>query len=93
MSNTPTQAESLLYRLEQAAGGTSLHINADKRDFMCFNQRGNNVSVSIDTLMLMLELGEFIGDIGEFIGEFIGEICSSAVFDSHLLYLFIHFGS
>ena len=28
LANTPAQAESLLYSLEQAAGG--LHVNADK---------------------------------------------------------------
>ena len=28
--NTPTQAESLHHRQEQAAGGIGLHVNADK---------------------------------------------------------------
>ena len=34
--NIPTQAESLLQILEQAAGGIGLHANADKMDFTCF---------------------------------------------------------
>ena len=32
--NTPTQAESLLHNLEQAAGGIGLHVNADKTGYM-----------------------------------------------------------
>ena len=39
--NSPAQAEWLLYSLEQAAGGIGLHINADKIEYMCFNQRGD----------------------------------------------------
>ena len=34
-SNTPTQAESLLHRLEKASGGIDLHGNADKTEYMC----------------------------------------------------------
>ena len=37
--NTPAQAETLLYGLERAAGGIGLHVNADKTEYMCFNQR------------------------------------------------------
>ena len=35
-----TQAESLLHRLGQTAGGIGLHINVDKMEHMCFNQKG-----------------------------------------------------
>ena len=41
IANTPTQAEPLLHNLERAAGGIGLHVNADKTEYMCFNQRGN----------------------------------------------------
>ena len=41
LANAPTQAESLLHCLEQAAGDISLHVNAD----MCFNQ---NEGVTLD---------------------------------------------
>ena len=41
LANTPAQAESLLHSLERAAGGIGLHVNADKTEFMCFNQRGD----------------------------------------------------
>ena len=41
LANSSAQAESLLHSLEQAAGGIGLHINTDKMEYMCFNQRGN----------------------------------------------------
>ena len=31
--------ESLQHSLEQATGGIGLHVNADKTEYMCFNQR------------------------------------------------------
>ena len=39
--NTPARAESLLHSLERAASGIGFHINADKIEYMCFNQRGD----------------------------------------------------
>ena len=41
LANTPTQAETLQHSLERAAGGICLHVNADKTECMCFNQRGD----------------------------------------------------
>ena len=38
LANTPTQAEILLLSLEKAAGSIGLHVNADKTEYMCFNQ-------------------------------------------------------
>ena len=40
LANSPTQAKSLLHSLKWAAGGIGLHVNADKTEYMCFNQRG-----------------------------------------------------
>ena len=34
-------AETLLHSLERAAAGIDLHVNADKTEYMCFNQRGD----------------------------------------------------
>ena len=39
LANTPAQVESLLHSLEWATGGIGLHINADKTEYMCFNQK------------------------------------------------------
>ena len=40
LANTPTQAKTLLHSLEQVAGGIGLHVNTDKTEYICFNQRG-----------------------------------------------------
>ena len=41
LANTPKQAETLLHRLERAAAGTGLHVNAHKIEYMCYNQTGD----------------------------------------------------
>ena len=41
LANTPTQAETLLHSLGQAAAGIGLYVYADKTEHMCFNQRGD----------------------------------------------------
>ena len=41
LANTPTQLESLLHSLEWAASSKGLHVNVDKTEYMCFNQRGH----------------------------------------------------
>ena len=47
------QAESLLQSLEQAAGGISLCVNADKTEFMCFNQTGGISNLNGRSLKLV----------------------------------------
>ena len=41
IANIPTQAESLQHSLERGAGGIGLHVNANKTEYMSFNQRGD----------------------------------------------------
>ena len=41
LANTPAQLETLLHSLERVAGGIGLHVNANKTEYMCFNQRGD----------------------------------------------------
>ena len=41
LANTPAQAETQLHSLERAAAGIELYLNADKTEYMCFNQRGD----------------------------------------------------
>ena len=41
IANSPAQAESRLHSLERAAGGIRLHVNVDKTEYICFNQRGD----------------------------------------------------
>ena len=40
-ANTPNQAETLLHSLERATAGIGLHVNAQKTEYMCFNQTGD----------------------------------------------------
>ena len=56
LTNTPTLAESLLYSLEQAAGGIGLLVNADKMEYMYFNQK-EDISI-LNSVSLKLE-GKF----------------------------------
>ena len=53
LANTPAQAESLLHRLERAAGGIGLYVNADKTEYMCFNQRGDTFTLKGGPLKLV----------------------------------------
>ena len=46
LANTTAQIETLLNSLDRASVGIGLHVNADKTEYMCFNQRGD-----ISTLM------------------------------------------
>ena len=47
------QAKSLLHSLEQAAGGISLHMNANKIEFICFKQEGAISTLSGKPLKLV----------------------------------------
>ena len=42
LANTPAQAKSLLYSLEQVASGISFLVNTNKTKFMHFKQEGTN---------------------------------------------------
>ena len=39
LANTIALAESMLYRLEKGAAGIVFHINADKTEYIYFNQK------------------------------------------------------
>ena len=41
LENTSAQTETLIHSLERAAAGICLHVNTDKTEYMCFNQRGD----------------------------------------------------
>ena len=53
LANTPNQAETLLYSLEQAAGGIGVHVNAHKTEYMCFNQTGDISTLDRTSLKLV----------------------------------------
>ena len=41
LGNAPAQAETLIHSLERAAAAIGLHVNAQKTEYMCFNQTDN----------------------------------------------------
>ena len=53
LANAHTQAETLRHSLERAAAGISLHVNAHKTEYMCFNQTGNISILNGSTLKLV----------------------------------------
>ena len=53
LANIPNQAETLLHSLEQAAAGISLHVNAHKRKYMCYNQTGDITTLDRTPLELV----------------------------------------
>ena len=53
LANTPAQAEKLLNILERAATVISLHDNAHKTEYMCFNQTGNISTLNGSSLTLV----------------------------------------
>ena len=53
LANIPARAETLRHSLERAAGGIGLHLNADKTEYMCFNQRGDISTLNGSSLKLV----------------------------------------
>ena len=46
-------AETLLHSLERAAAGIGLHVNANKTEYMCYNQTGNIATLDGASLKLV----------------------------------------
>ena len=59
LANSPAQTESLQHSLEWAADGIVLHVNADKIEYICFNQRGN-ISTLIGGSLKLVDKFTFI---------------------------------
>ena len=51
-ANTPAQAETLLHSLERAAAGIGPHVNAQKMEYICFNQRGDISTLNGSSLLV-----------------------------------------
>ena len=60
LANTPNQAETLLHSLERAAAGIGLHVNAQKTEYMCFNQAGD-ISTLEGTSMKLVDKFIYLG--------------------------------
>ena len=60
LANTPNQAETLLHSVERAAACISLHVNAHKTEYMCFNQAGD-ISTPDGTSLKLVDKFTYIG--------------------------------
>ena len=63
LANTPAKAEFLLISLEQTAEGISLHINANKIDYICFKREGAIFNLSGRPLKLVDKFTYFDSNI------------------------------
>ena len=61
LANTPNQAETLLHRLERAAAGIVLHVNAHKTEYMCYNQTGD-ISTLDGTSLKLVDKFTYLGN-------------------------------
>ena len=59
-TNTPNQDETPLHSLERAAAGISLHVNAHKTEYMCYNQRGD-ISTQDGTSLKQVDKFTYLG--------------------------------
>ena len=53
VANAPVQAETLLHSLKRETAGIGLQVNADKMEYMCFNQRGDIFTLNDSSLKLV----------------------------------------
>ena len=60
LANTTAQAKTQLHSLEWAAAGISFHVNTDKAEYMCFNQRGDISTLNGSSLNLV-DLFTYLG--------------------------------
>ena len=60
LANTPKQAETLLLSLQRAAAGIGLHLNANKTEYMCYNQTGE-ISTLDGTSLKLVDKFTYLG--------------------------------
>ena len=53
LANIHVRAETLLHSLKRAAAGISLHVNAHKTEYMCYNQTGDISTLDRTSLKLV----------------------------------------
>ena len=60
LANTSAQAKALLHSLERAAAVIGFQVNADKTEYMCFNQRGD-ISTQNGSSLKLIDKFTFLG--------------------------------
>ena len=76
LANSPAQAESLLHTQERATVGIGFHVNADKTECMCFNQRGDIPTLKGGPLKLVdkfIYLGSSVSSTENYINMRLGK--------------------
>ena len=63
LANTPTQAKTLPHSLEQAAASIDFHVNADKTEYICFNQRGDISTLNGNSLKLVVKFTYLVSSV------------------------------
>ena len=58
--NTLTQAETLLHSQKRTAAGIGFHVNADKTEYTCFNQRGD-ISILNGSSLKLVDKFTYLG--------------------------------
>ena len=53
LASTPNQAETILHSLERGTPGIGLHVNAQKKEYMCYNQTGDITTLDGTPLKLV----------------------------------------
>ena len=60
LANTPNQAETLMHSLERATVGIGLHINAQKTEYVCYNQTGD-ITTLVRTPLKLVDKFTYLG--------------------------------
>ena len=60
LANTPNQAKTLLYSLERTTAVISLHVNAHKTEYMCYNHTGD-ISTLDGTSLKLIDKFTYLG--------------------------------
>ena len=61
LANAPTQTETLIHSLEQAAAGIGPHVNAHKTEYMSYNQTGD-ISTLYGSSLKLVDKFTYLGN-------------------------------
>ena len=53
LANTPAQADTLLHSMKRAAAGIGFHVNAEKIEYISFNDSGDISTLNGSSLKLV----------------------------------------
>ena len=87
LANALDRAETLLHSLERAAAGIGLHVNAQKTEYMCFNQTDDISTLNGSSLKLVDKFTYIGSSDSSTVTDFITWLAKAwTVIDSHRSY-------